>query len=83
MCYICVYQASIIGFNFGKVRWPGTSKTVEGTLAGCLSVLLVAFLISLGIGSMRGVGIAVLGVGCAWNDVVMLVVLVVMAVVER
>ncbi|RUS22082.1 hypothetical protein BC937DRAFT_90496 [Endogone sp. FLAS-F59071] len=33
-------MASIVGKRFGRHRWPGTSKTVEGTVAYVLSVLL-------------------------------------------
>lgn len=33
-------QASIVGKHFGRHRWPGTSKTAEGTVAYVLSVLL-------------------------------------------
>ncbi|KAH3731834.1 Dolichol kinase [Pelomyxa schiedti] len=32
--------ASVIGRRFGQHRWPGTVKTVEGTLAACFAVLV-------------------------------------------
>ncbi|KAH8928340.1 hypothetical protein BT69DRAFT_1277161 [Atractiella rhizophila] len=37
--------ASIVGRKIGRLRWPGTSKTVEGTIAFVLSVHFVALLI--------------------------------------
>lgn len=33
-------MASIVGKSLGRFRWPGSVKTVEGTLAGILSQLL-------------------------------------------
>ncbi|GAA5891239.1 hypothetical protein JCM6882_004632 [Rhodosporidiobolus microsporus] len=35
--------ASIVGKLFGRTRWPGTSKTVEGTLAFIVSVVFSAW----------------------------------------
>ncbi|KAF9108077.1 hypothetical protein BGX27_008489 [Mortierella sp. AM989] len=35
-------MASIIGKRFGKNRWPGTIKTVEGTIAFVVSVMMAA-----------------------------------------
>ncbi|KAF9172462.1 hypothetical protein BGX21_005332 [Mortierella sp. AD011] len=35
-------MASIIGKRFGKHRWPGTIKTVEGTIAFVVSVMIAA-----------------------------------------
>ncbi|KAJ1670916.1 dolichol kinase [Coemansia sp. RSA 25] len=32
--------ASMVGMKLGRVRWPGTAKTVEGTAGFCLSLLL-------------------------------------------
>ncbi|XP_028399200.1 dolichol kinase-like isoform X2 [Dendronephthya gigantea] len=37
--------ASVFGVKFGKHRWKGTTKTVEGTLASCLSQFFVIFLL--------------------------------------
>ncbi|KAJ2261743.1 dolichol kinase [Coemansia sp. RSA 376] len=31
--------ASLVGMKLGRARWPGTTKTVEGTVAFCLSLL--------------------------------------------
>lgn len=33
-------MASVVGKTFGRLRWPGSLKTVEGTLAGIISQLL-------------------------------------------
>jgi len=33
--------ASIVGSTLGRVKWPGSSKTLEGTLAGFISVIVV------------------------------------------
>jgi len=33
-------MASVVGKTFGRLRWPGSLKTVEGTLAGIMSQLL-------------------------------------------
>lgn len=35
-------MASIVGKRFGRHRWPGTVKTVEGTIAFVVSVMLAA-----------------------------------------
>ncbi|KAI7823822.1 hypothetical protein BC939DRAFT_156071 [Gamsiella multidivaricata] len=35
-------MASIVGKRFGKHRWPGTIKTVEGTVAFVVSVMMAA-----------------------------------------
>ncbi|KAG9324405.1 hypothetical protein KVV02_004425 [Mortierella alpina] len=35
-------MASIVGKRFGRHRWPGTIKTVEGTLAFVVSVMIAA-----------------------------------------
>jgi dolichol kinase len=35
-------MASIVGKRFGRHRWPGTIKTVEGTIAFVLSVMIAA-----------------------------------------
>lgn len=37
--------ASIIGKRFGCYRWPGTKKTVEGTAAFIIAVLLSSLVI--------------------------------------
>jgi dolichol kinase len=37
-------KASVVGTRYGKTRWFGTRKTVEGTLAFTLSVLGVFYL---------------------------------------
>ena len=34
-------MAAIVGRKLGKIKWPNSSKTVEGTLAGILSSLLL------------------------------------------
>ncbi|CAG8487057.1 15377_t:CDS:2 [Racocetra fulgida] len=39
-------MASIIGKRYGRRRWPGTSKTVEGTIAFIISHLLGAFAVT-------------------------------------
>lgn len=31
--------ASIVGVNFGRCRWPGTQKTVEGSIAGGVAII--------------------------------------------
>src|SRR5579859_6017863 len=36
-------QASIIGKKYGRRRWPRTKKTVEGTVAFALAVIIGAF----------------------------------------
>lgn len=38
-------QASIIGKQYGSIRWPGTKKTVEGTVAFVVTVVLSSILI--------------------------------------
>ncbi|XP_046858662.1 dolichol kinase-like [Xenia sp. Carnegie-2017] len=37
--------ASVIGVKFGKTKWKGLSKTVEGTLASCLSQFFLLVLL--------------------------------------
>ncbi|KAI8981823.1 hypothetical protein BDF20DRAFT_912064 [Mycotypha africana] len=37
--------ASIVGKKFGRYHWPGTKKTVEGTLAFIVTVLLSALMV--------------------------------------
>jgi dolichol kinase len=37
--------ASLIGKRFGQYRWPGTKKTVEGTLAFIVAVFSSSFVI--------------------------------------
>ncbi|GAA5821323.1 hypothetical protein JCM10212_006779 [Sporobolomyces blumeae] len=37
--------ASIIGKLFGRTRWPGTSKTVEGTAAFIVSIMVSAWVL--------------------------------------
>lgn len=39
-----------MGKSIGRVKWPGTTKTIEGTLAFILSILLCAW-------SLRGLGV--------------------------
>lgn len=39
--------ASIIGRRYGKVHWPGSSKTVEGSAAFCVSIIFSAWLLRL------------------------------------
>ncbi|GAA5872782.1 hypothetical protein JCM16303_006830 [Sporobolomyces ruberrimus] len=39
--------ASIVGKLVGRVRWPGTNKTVEGTAAFVVSIMLGAWLLRL------------------------------------
>ena len=41
------FQASIFGKSFGKIKWPSSNKTIEGTLGAFISVLLFAYLISI------------------------------------
>ncbi|KAG0050732.1 hypothetical protein BGZ83_004479 [Gryganskiella cystojenkinii] len=41
-------MASIIGKRFGRRRWPGTIKTVEGTIAFVVSVMFAAGTIFIG-----------------------------------
>lgn len=38
-------MASIVGVHFGRWRWPGTQKTVEGSAAAAASMLLLLWLI--------------------------------------
>lgn len=40
-------QASIVGRLVGRVRWLGTNKTVEGTIAFVVSVTTCAWLLRL------------------------------------
>ncbi|KAK9763867.1 dolichol kinase [Basidiobolus ranarum] len=40
-------MASIVGKRFGKTRWPGTSKTIEGTVAFILSMMAGSFVVGL------------------------------------
>lgn len=40
-------QASIIGKLWGRKRWPGTNKTVEGTIAFITSVAFCAWILRL------------------------------------
>ncbi|RKP08048.1 hypothetical protein THASP1DRAFT_16191 [Thamnocephalis sphaerospora] len=42
-------MASTVGIRFGQRRWPGTSKTVEGTLAFVICVQLSPWLLGLSI----------------------------------
>jgi dolichol kinase len=44
---IYMRQASIVGKLVGRVRWPGTNKTVEGTAAFVVSIMLGAWLLRL------------------------------------
>jgi len=40
--------ASIVGSKFGRIRFPGTSKTLEGTLASILAqIIFVCFVTNL------------------------------------
>jgi len=39
-------MASIVGIYLGRIKWPQTSKTVEGTLAGILSCVVFSFILS-------------------------------------
>lgn len=41
----CTGQASIVGKIIGRVRWPGTSKTIEGTIAFISSLVFCAWLL--------------------------------------
>ncbi|KAF9365751.1 hypothetical protein BGX34_008484 [Mortierella sp. NVP85] len=41
-------MASIVGKRFGRHRWPGTIKTIEGTLAFVVSVMVAAGTIFVG-----------------------------------
>lgn len=52
--------ASIIGSKFGKMHWPGSPKTLEGTLAFILSQVIVASILD---ALSLGVVIAVVIVG--------------------
>ncbi|KAG0357533.1 hypothetical protein BGX24_006187, partial [Mortierella sp. AD032] len=45
-------MASIVGKRFGRHRWPGTIKTVEGTLAFVGSVMVAAGLVFVGMWMM-------------------------------
>ncbi|KAF9906687.1 hypothetical protein EC991_000349 [Linnemannia zychae] len=45
-------MASIVGKRFGRHRWPGTIKTVEGTIAFVGSVMVAAGLIFVGMWMM-------------------------------
>jgi dolichol kinase len=38
-------MASVVGKNYGRLHWPGTKKTVEGTVAAAASVLVSALAI--------------------------------------
>lgn len=38
-------MASVVGKTFGRYRWPGSLKTVEGTLAGLISQLLFVWML--------------------------------------
>src|SRR5271156_6284838 len=40
------FQASIIGKKYGTRRWPRTKKTLEGTLAFSVAVILGAVLVT-------------------------------------
>ncbi|KAJ2017831.1 dolichol kinase [Coemansia sp. S680] len=66
--------ASLVGMKLGRARWPGTTKTVEGTVAFCLS-LLVAIGVVLRLKGDVGVGwywyaqvSVVVGVLEAWTE---------------
>lgn len=37
--------ASLVGKRFGRCKWPGTKKTVEGTLAFIIAVFSSSFII--------------------------------------
>ncbi|TPX64857.1 hypothetical protein SpCBS45565_g05600 [Spizellomyces sp. 'palustris'] len=39
-------MASIHGKRFGRIRWPGTSKSVEGTMAFAITVTVACFLLA-------------------------------------
>lgn len=45
--------ASIFGKRFGKHLWPGTSRTVEGTLAAFLSLYLCVIVLTLVLGQFK------------------------------
>jgi dolichol kinase len=64
----CPFQASIVGRKFGRIRWTeGNPKTVEGSLAFFLSVV-VSFLVLRVFGIVESFSIArysiVLAAGC-------------------
>jgi dolichol kinase len=42
---LIAHKASIVGYNFGRLRWPGSKKTFEGTLAAVLSVFSCCMLL--------------------------------------
>lgn len=36
-------MASLVGYKYGKIRWPNSKKTVEGTVAFIFSILIFVF----------------------------------------
>eukprot|EP01112_Ceratiomyxa_fruticulosa_P004299 TRINITY_DN1477_c1_g1_i4.p1 TRINITY_DN1477_c1_g1~~TRINITY_DN1477_c1_g1_i4.p1 ORF type:complete len:657 (+),score=109.09 TRINITY_DN1477_c1_g1_i4:178-2148(+) len=38
--------AAFVGFNYGKIKLPGTKKTLEGALSGVAGVILTIFLVT-------------------------------------
>jgi len=64
--------AAVVGVRFGRTRWPGNFKTVEGTLAAVLSMLAVLFALQVAIGWAvhhdGAVGTAGLGQGLARRE---------------
>ena len=40
---IFVVQASMVGSSYGRIKWPGTNKTLEGTAAAILGTVGFAY----------------------------------------
>ncbi|KAJ2062711.1 dolichol kinase [Coemansia sp. S146] len=68
--------ASLVGMKLGRMRWPGTAKTVEGTVGFCLSLLAA-------IGVVLWLLKGDVGVGWYWYALVSVVVGVLEALTEQ
>lgn len=42
----CSLQASLVGRRIGGARWPGTNKTIGGTIAFTLSTFVFSLLLA-------------------------------------
>lgn len=61
--------ASIVGSKWGRVRWPGTSKTLEGTVAFVLATTLTCYLLKEYLGYFGNISVTNLFNICAISGI--------------